>query len=133
MLKIIPEGEQTFEQTQVKRVWSLVYKNDSAYAVYYAEWPLQSDTDFEVRIHIVFGRWGEGILPTDRHLVAVLYRALPKPGFMVTDADNRTTDYQALSTRILTRDEVLADAVMKESVFELLDQVWVQDTRIKWQ
>lgn len=132
MFKIIPEGEKTFERTQVKRVWSLVYKNDLAYASYYAEWPLQPAAEFEVCIHIVLGKWGEGAMPQERFLVCVLYRDTPKPGFMVADPDRRSRDYQLLASRVLSRETVLAEGVMKRSVFELLDQVWLQDRRIKW-
>jgi len=132
MFKIIPEGEQTFERTQIKRVWSLVYKDDSAYASYYAEWPLGPRAEFEVRIHIVLGKWGDGAIPAHRFLVFVLYRDTPKPGFMIADADGGADDYKALGSRVLSREAVLADDEIKRSVFELLDQIWDQDHRIKW-
>jgi hypothetical protein len=132
MFKIIPEGEQIFEQSQTKRVWALVYKDGFAYSSYYVEWPLHSGDLFEVSIHIILGKWGNDALPEDRFLVCVLYRGTPKPGFMIQDPDGLADKYRPLVGKVLSREAVLADLQTKKSVFELLDQIWAQDSRIKW-
>jgi 3-hydroxyacyl-CoA dehydrogenase len=50
----------------------------------------------------------------------------------VADPDSRADDYKALASRALSREAVLADPEIRKSVFELLDEVWSQDHRIKW-
>ena len=132
MLKIIPEGEKLVAQNQVQRVWSLVCRDGAAYATYYAEWPIKSAEDHEVTVVLVMGAWGEEASLADRYLVCVKYRDLPESGFMVQDPDDRAKAYKELASRALPRQAVLENHEIKQAVFELLDEIWTQDHRIKW-
>lgn len=131
MLKVLPEGEQMLKRSQSKRVWGLVHRNHTPYAAYYAQWPLKGSDTFEISIHLVLGKWGEGCSASDRFVISVAHRDVPKPGFMVTDA-SCASDYEALAHRLVTRQEVLATPELRDEVFELLDEIWKQDRRVDW-
>src|SRR2546430_781374 len=113
MLKIVPEGEKSFQES--RRVWSLAFMGDLPYATIYAEWPLLPKEPYEVSIAIVLGEWGAGASPSDRFWIFVVYRSASESGFMIVDPPDRSKRYSALATRALSRDEVLANSEVKNS------------------
>src|SRR2546429_287038 len=87
MLKIVPEGEKSFQES--RRVWSLAFMGDLPYATIYAEWPLLPKEPYEVSIAIVLGEWGAGASPSDRFWIFVVYRSASESGFMIVDPPSR--------------------------------------------
>jgi len=135
-----PEGSFKFEEPMIERcdcceneltrLTRFVYKNDDAYAVYYAQFVGQHD-EKAVYLLIGMGEWGEDDSPEKRTAFAVKLWNNDE-GYVVSlmdRADSPWHEVEYLGT-ILDREEVLVHP-LKSQVFELTDKMVERDKLIK--
>jgi len=99
-------------------------------AAYFVSWTVGAVPSHGANFDFIIGRWGEGALPNDRAAVALELRIIDgRPQFMVRDAAGRPAASSNLVARALRRTEVI-DTPLAQRVFDLVDAVWLQDSRI---
>jgi hypothetical protein len=112
------------------RLTRFVYKDDSAYAVYYACF---SDNHPERLFDLVvsLGEWGEGTSPEQRRAFSMRIRAgETQYQVMVTNADECPWRNARVIGRVLDREEALADPWVKDA-FHITDHIVVEDKLLK--
>src|SRR5262245_54709615 len=113
-----------------RRVWGLVHRGEPTEAVYFVQWTAGSVVKHGANFDLVIGKWGDGATRSDRVAVSLAFRQTPDgPQFMVIDAADRDVAESDLAGRALRRDEVLGSPLAKRA-FEIVDAVWLQDSRI---
>lgn len=129
MLKIDFEDEDVDPSTNTKRLFGSLDTNDFdvPHAVYIAEFPLTQQGDRTALIDLLLGKWGEGTTPQDRVIFRVAFFLNPER-FLVVDASPRPASAAAAFSR-----QKAFDSGKIELVFQILDAVWEQDTRIPWE
>ena len=137
MAKIVlePTGSSDFERCECcgersRTVWGLARRDGDAHAAYFVHWTLGKLASDGAHFDLILGRWGEDATPADRSAVSLEYRRTDRgPAFMVIDATTRPIAHNELVGRALRRDEVLGTALATHA-FELVDAIWLKDTRI---
>lgn len=112
------------------RVWGLVYRDDNAEASYFVEWTRGQVSTHGAHFDLILGLWGDGTTSRDRFAVSVAFRRGPRgPEFMVVDAAERAIASSPLVGTAMARAQVIGTPIAAR-VFEVLDQIWLQDRRI---
>ncbi|MCC6738705.1 MAG: hypothetical protein IT452_06640 [Planctomycetia bacterium] len=112
------------------RVWGLVHRGDCAEASYFVEWTVGKVPTHGAHFDLILGLWGDGTTSRDRFAVSVAFRRGPQgPEFMVIDAAGRAIAGSQLVGTAMSRAQVIGTPVAAR-VFEVLDQIWLQDERI---
>jgi hypothetical protein len=107
-----------------------VYRDDDAYAVYYAGW---SDEHPErgVTLAIAVGEWTEGSSPTDRVSIGML--AIPTPSsvdFKVMNPIDSPWGDTSLLGNMLGREQALAHPALKEAM-HVAEHIVRDDMRVR--
>ena len=110
-----------------RSVWGYIYRDGNAEAAYFVQWTLGQVERHGANVDIIVGAWGDGATAEERSAVALEFRR--GRGFRVVDAKDRSAGGSRLAKRILARSEVVGTP-LADSVFELVDAVWLQDQRI---
>lgn len=113
-----------------RRVWGFIYHEGEAEAAYFVEWTIGGVAEHGAHFDVIIGRWGNGTTSKDRVAVSLAFRHEDTgPQFMVIDAKDRAAGQSDLVGHALGREEVLGSA-LAQTVFEIIDEIWLQDRRI---
>jgi hypothetical protein len=107
-----------------------VYRDDDAYAVYYAGWS-DGHPGRGVSLAIAVGEWSEGSSPADR--VSIGLSAKPTPSsidFTVLNPGESPWGDTPLLGKMLGRERALAHPVLKEA-FYVAEQIVRYDGRVR--
>src|SRR5262245_4699269 len=116
---------------QSRTVTGFVYRGDAAAAAYFVQWTVGGVDSHGAHFDLIIGKWGEGATASERSAVALEFRRTEHgPAFRVIDASGRPAGRSDLIGCALTRDAVLGTPLAK-AAFDLVDAVWVQDSRIR--
>lgn len=132
-LEIEPAGSKDFGPCDCcgamsRSVWGYVYRDGNAEAAYFVQWTFGEVERHGANVDVIVGSWGEGATAEGRSAVALEFRR--GQGFLLVDARDRPIGQGSLAKRILTRSEVVGTP-LADSVFDLVDAVWLQDKRIR--
>jgi hypothetical protein len=114
-----------------RTVSGFVYRGTAPTAAYFVQWTVDAVDSHGGHFDLIVGRWGEGATPSDRSAVALEFRRTDQgPSFMVIDASGRPAGQSELAGRALTREAALGTS-LAQLAFEVVDVVWVGDSRIR--
>ena len=111
-------------------VSGFVYRDDDAIAAYLVQWTIEGVDLHGANFDLIIGNWGERATRSERSAIAVEFRHTPDGrAFMVGDASARPVGQSDLVGHALSREEVVGTP-MEQVVFEIVDAVWLYDSRI---
>ena len=115
--------------TLTHRVWGNIERDGATLAVYSVEWT-PGHEERQANFDFIIGPWGEGTDGAERFAVSLAYRVFDTgPSFMVMDSTDRPFGKSALTSKALTRDEVIGQPIAKQ-VFDFCDAIYLKDIRI---
>ncbi len=104
-------------------------EDGSTAAAYFVHWTLGKVDTHGAMFDLIVGRWGEGASAADRSAVSLAFRIGPQGGFMIVDAEGRSVAESELVGHVLSREDVVNTPLAKR-VFDIVDAIWLQDSRI---
>jgi hypothetical protein len=112
-------------------VSGFVYREDDAAAAYFVQWTLDGVDSHGANFDLIIGRWGEDTTRSERQAIALEFSRTPDgPAFMVVDASTRPVGQSDLVGHALSREKVVGTP-LAQVAFEIVDAVWLYDSRIK--
>jgi hypothetical protein len=113
-----------------RTVWGYLRCEGEPSAAYYVQWTLGEVHLHGAHVDLIVGRWGHGTSANDRSAVSMEFRREEgRRGLMLTDAAHRPAASSSLCGKALARAEVVGTP-LAETVFEMVDAIWLQDRRI---
>lgn len=117
-------------ESSTRSIWGYVYKENNAYAVYYARWT-ENHLERGIEILLSIGQWGEGTSGEMRNRVGVKCQIdSAVPAFMIVDASTMPWNDEKVLGKALTREDVLTNSI-KDEAFHILDHLVFDDQRLK--
>jgi hypothetical protein len=111
-----------------RRVWGLVFSDDSPCASYFVDWTVGHVIAHGVDWNLVLGEWGERTGPADRYLVRLTYRLIDgTPNYSVGDANR--DGFTRLAGHVFSRADFLGTSLAPQ-VFAICDAILAQDARL---
>lgn len=134
-LHVEPTGENPATKcdccgNETKTVWGYVYDSNKALAAYFVQWTRNSPQHYP-NFDFLIGTWGDDAAGNDRVLVSFTYRPARGGGaFMAIDGNQRPAADSPLCHKALSRKDVVENSRLMELSTQLIDAIWLGDTRI---
>lgn len=135
-LTIETSGEKTFGPCDccgemTKRIWGFVYDDNKTTAAYFVEWTPGHEAS-SAAFDLIVGSWGDHADSSSREAVCLEFRKLDTgPSFLVIDARTRAVANSPLTSRALSRDEVVGNEIAIQA-YKVCDAIYLDDPRLKW-
>ena len=111
-------------------VEGVLWREGLRHAEYLVQWTLGQVERHGAEFYVILGDWGEGSSNESRYAVAIHLWAQPgMTGFQVMDAEGTLIADHPVVGSTLKRTEVVGTP-MARKVFDLVDLVWLHDSRI---
>jgi hypothetical protein len=115
---------------ETRTVWGYVHSGDHTVAAYFVQWT-RGKSDHAPNFDLLIGTWGNPEVK-DKKLASWVFNPDQAGGsFMAVDGSNRPVARSELCSIVLTREQIIGDAELKDLCTSLIDAVWLGDSRIK--